>query len=414
MDIQRPDVRKRRDKRFLMLGAAGAAFVALLAVAWSLSNRPPAIDQDDIWTGRVVRTEFIHEISAAGTLVATELRAITNRSEGVIEAIHVLPGHVVGPDDVLVEMSSPTLEDELADARWELAAAEADETLSRMESENRYLDIVAQLASAEAEYTSSRLELEANEELDDEQITSELEVERLRLRTQQLLRRMEAEQARLDSYEEYRAAQAASTLANLSKLREKVRRLESRVADLNVRAGIHGVVQEINVEEGERLQSGQAVARVVNPSQLIARIGVSERDASLVEIGMPVRLELGREVTSGRVSRVEPTVRDRLVTVDVTLDPTSLELRPDLSVIARIELQRVDDTLVLDRPVGIRDPYETVELFRLVGSRARRVTVEIGRASARQVEVVSGLEAGDTVILADLSEWAAEPELRIR
>lgn len=417
MDIQRPNADQRRHRRFIAAGAAATVFVLLLATAWSLGTRPPAIDRDDIWTGQVTRGELVNEVSATGTLVATELRAVTNRSEGVVEVIRVLPGHAVGPEDVLLEMSSPALEDELADARYELAAADADATLSRMESENRYLDIVAQLASAEAEYTASRLELEANEEIGDEQITSEIEIARIRLRTEQQLKRKEAEQARLDSYAEYRAAQEASTRANVSKLRERVSRLESRVDDLFVRAGTDGVVQEINVEEGERLEPGQAVARVVNPDRLLARIRVSERDAALVKIGLPVRLELGRDTITGKVSRIDPTVRDRLVTVDVALQSADhARLRPDLSVIARIELERLDDVLVLDRPVGLRDAYETIDLFRLDrgGDRARRVSVEIGGASARQVEVVSGLEPGDIVVLADLSEWADSPVLRIR
>jgi HlyD family secretion protein len=415
MDVQRPDARKKRDRRLVWAGVAAIAFASLFVAAWRLADRPPAIARDEIWSAEVSRGQFIHEISASGTLVATELRAVTNRSEGVVEAIRVLPGQVVGPDDVLLEMSSPTLEDELADAKWELAAAEADQRLSRMESENRYLDIVAQLASAESEYTSSKLELEANEDLDDEQLTSEIDIQRLRLKTQQLQKRMEAEQARLDGYEEYRSAQEASTVANVSKLQEKVARLESRVDDLFVRAGTHGVVQEVNAEEGEQLQAGKAVAKVVNPSRLIARIGVSERDAAMVEIGMPVRLEFGREATAGKVSRIDPTVRDRLVTVDVMLTEDGREgLRPDLSVIARIELQRVDDALIVDRPVGVRDGFETVDLFRLDGDRAHRVSVELGRVSARQVEILSGLDVGDDVILADLSDWIDEPELRIR
>jgi multidrug efflux pump subunit AcrA (membrane-fusion protein) len=217
LDIQRPNTEKRRQRRTILAGIAAAGFILLLATAWSLANRPPAIDRDDIWTARVARGELVQEVSATGTLVATELRAVTNRSEGVVEVIRVLPGHVVGPDDVLLEMSSPALEDDLADARYELAAAEADQTLSRMESENRYLEIVALHASAEAEYTTSRLELEANEELGDERIASAIDIERIRLRTAQQLKRMEAEQARLDSYGEYLAAQDASKLASVSR-----------------------------------------------------------------------------------------------------------------------------------------------------------------------------------------------------
>jgi HlyD family secretion protein len=416
VDIQRPDTGKRQRRRIALAAAGILILAALVVTAVSLANRPPAIDRDSIWTGRVIRGELVHEIAANGTLIAPELRAVANRSEGVVEVIHVLPGQVVAPDDVLIEIESPTLEDDLADARWELAAAEAEESLSRMETENRFLDIIAQLASAESEYTTSRLELEAYEELGAQRIASELDVERVRLRTEQLRRRMEAEQARLDSYEASRAAQEQSQQARVARLRERVVRLESRVDQLKVRAGGHGVVQEVNVQVGERLQAGHAVARVVNPARLIARIGVAERDAATVEPGLPVRLEIGRNILSGKVSRIDPTVRDRLVTVDVELDSHGdAQLRPDLSVIARIELQRVAGTLVVDRPAGLRGGFETLELWRVErGDRVRRVTVELGGASARHVEILNGLAEGDTIVLADLSEWVGVPELRLR
>jgi HlyD family secretion protein len=176
-------------------------------------------------------------------------------------------------------------------------------------------------------------------------------------------------------------------------------------------------VQEINVQEGERLTQGQAIARIVNPRNLIARVGVSELDAARVQARLPVRIEMGRETVAGKVTRVDPTVRDRLVTIDVALlGEPSPALRPDLRVTARFELERVDDVLILDRPVGLRADNETLELFRLVGdgARAERVTVEIGRASTRQVEIVRGLEVGDRVILVDMSDWLEEAVVRIR
>jgi multidrug efflux pump subunit AcrA (membrane-fusion protein) len=176
-------------------------------------------------------------------------------------------------------------------------------------------------------------------------------------------------------------------------------------------------VQEIEPKEGERLSAGSEVAKIVNPDNLIARVRVSERDAQRVEIGQLVRLEMAREVLEGRVTRIDPTVRERLVAVDVELvgEPRR-ELRPDTSVTARIVLERVPDTVLLDRPTGLRDEQETVELFRLIdgGKRAERVTVEVGRASSQEVEILSGLKPGDEVILADMSDVADEPVVRIR
>ncbi|MCH8479125.1 MAG: HlyD family efflux transporter periplasmic adaptor subunit [Wenzhouxiangella sp.] len=417
MDIQGKGVRQRKLLRFGYPALALGVVAVLSLAAWSLQSRPPAIDSDRTWTGTVTRGELVREVTAAGSLVAPELRAVTNRNEGVIERILVLPGEPVTPDTVLLRMSSPALEDDLASLRWDLAQAEAEEALRAVETENRYLDLVAQVAAAESEYLSITLELEAQDALGERQVFSAIEVERTRLRAEQLGRRFESEQARLARYPENRAAEEQAANARLSRLREQVQRLEARVIDLDVTAGVAGVVQEINVEEGERLSTGQAVARVVNTEHLIARVRVAERDSANIMIGMPVRLELGQRIGTGEVIRIDPTARERTVSVDVALTGDRPDgLRPELSVTARIELERVPDTLVLDRPAGLRGEFERVMLFRLnsAGDRAERQDVEVGRASNRHVEILSGLSAGDRVILADLSEWADQPILRIR
>jgi HlyD family secretion protein len=414
LDIQRPASNKRRNRRIAGVGAAVLALLALTAVAVSLASRPPGVDGDALWSARVTRGEFIHEVSANGTLVAPEIRAITNRSDGVVERIVVLPGHVVEPEDVLVELSSPQIQNDLEDARFEFEAAEAEERLRQARAEDALLDMRASVASAEAEYTSARLESDAKAALG--QVASALEVEQARIRADQLFERLEAERAKLARQPDTRAAEDAAAVAKLAQQRQKVMRLQRQADDLLVRAGMSGVVQEINVEAGERATAGTDIARIVNPKLLIARVRVSERDEPRVEIGQSVRLEIGRDTLEGRVSRIDPTVRDRLVTLDVDLvgEPRAT-LRPDTSVTARIELDRVPDTLLLDRPVQLRDEDETVALFRRVDdARAERVTVEVGRASPRQIEILDGLAPGDDVILADMSEWVDEPLVRIR
>ena len=417
MDIQRPATNKKRNRRLASIGGVVVALGALTYLAVSLASRPVGVDGDVLWSEAVARGEFVHEVAANGSLIAPEIRAITNRSEGVVERIVVLPGHVVGPDDVLVELSSPTLKDNLEDARFELDAAEAEEKLRQAQADDKLLDMRANVANADADYTSARLESEANDALGESNIVSAIEIERARIRAQQLLERLEAERAKLARYPETRAAEDAAAEAKLAQQRQKVARLEEQADDLFVRAGMSGVVREVNVEAGERVTAGSDIARIVNPELLIARVSVSERDADRVEIGQDVRLEIGRDVVAGKVTRIDPTVRDRVVAVDVDLvGAATNSFRPDVGVTARIELDRVADTLLLGKPAGMRDEQESIALFRLLGDgdRAERVIVEIGRASARQVEILSGLEPGDEIILADMTEWIDEPIVRIR
>lgn len=417
MDVQRSGIRKRQYRRHSMVAAGAVALGLLIWFAFSVAARPGAVDAELVWSGEVRRGEFVHEITAAGTLVAPEIRTVTNRSDGVVERVLVLPGHVVTADDVLVELSSPTLGDELQKARSALEAAEADDRLQRDKNENDYLNQQVTLAGIEADYTTAQFEADAKQKLAESRAVSEIDLRSAVLKAQQQKRRLEAARAQFERYPQTRAAQDAAAAAKLDQQRRDVGRLTQQVADLKVRAGFAGVVQTVDVEVGKRVTAGTQIARVVNPQNLIARVKVSERDAALVEVGQEARLEMGRRTLTGKVTRVEPTVQDRLVTLDIALDGDDRTgLRPDLSVTARIDIARVADTLVLDRPAAVRDDQPEARLFRLDGGgkHATRVDVKIGRVSTRQVEILGGLKPGDRVILADTTEWADEPEIRIR
>jgi multidrug efflux pump subunit AcrA (membrane-fusion protein) len=392
-------------------------FVFLSIVAWSVARRPPGVDGDLVFFGDVRQGEFLYEVTAQGSLYAPEIRSVTNQSEGVVEVIHVLAGHSVAADDVLMVLSSPNLQQELADAEAELESALADEALRKANSDDERLTLESSLADAVDSFEEASLKANSSQVLAESDAITELELRGDVNRAAQAERRMEIAQAKVDRYPMKRDAEDAQAQAKLDQSRRKLQRLQERVRDLEVRAGFAGVVQEVSVEEGQRLSNGTEVARVVNPDNLIARISVSERDAPLVELGQPVRLEMGRESITGEIMRIDPAVKDRLVTVDVALvgEPTR-QLRPDLTVTGRIQIERVADTLVVGKPPQLRDDQERVELFRLddEGKRAERVSVEIGRVSAREVEILSGLDAGDQIILADMTEWLEEPVVRIR
>jgi multidrug efflux pump subunit AcrA (membrane-fusion protein) len=417
MDIQRPATNKRRNRNIALIAGAAAGFILLTVLAMKFAGRPPGVDGDLVFSGEVTRGEFIHEVTAAGSLYAPEIRSVTNQSEGVVEIIHVLAGHVVKADDVLMVLSSPTLQQELADAEAELEAKLAEERLRVAKAEDEHLNLQSGLADAVGQFEEAQLSANAQRMLEAENATDRLSLTSAINRAEQAERRVEIAQVKVDNYPDRRAAEDSQAAATLDQVRRKLDRLHERVRDLEVRAGVAGVVQEVAVEVGQRLSNGTEVARVLNPELLIARVRVSERDAPLVELGQKVRLEMGRDTTEGVVQRIDPAVSERLVTVDVALTGESTrQLRNELSVTARIVIDRVPDTLVVDRPAGLRDDAEKVELFRLDrdGNQASRVSVEIGRISARSVEIVGGLEAGDRIILADMTEWIEELEIRIR
>ena len=200
-------------------------------------------------------------------------------------------------------------------------------------------------------------------------------------------------------------------------LRAALRLRQSEVAQLKVRAGMPGVLQILGdkIEEGAQVAPGANLARVANPNRLKAELKVPETQAKDVQIGQSVSVDTRNGLISGRVSRIDPAVVQGSVTVDVALDGELPKgARPDLSVDGTIELERLDDVLYVGRPVQ-GQPDSTVGLFKVVdnGKAAVRVPIKLGRSSVSTIEILSGLEVGDRVILSDMSQWDAHDRLRL-
>ena len=210
-------------------------------------------------------------------------------------------------------------------------------------------------------------------------------------------------------------AQLAAHRTRLEQSRALARLRRSQVEALDLRAGIDGVLQLVPVEVGERVTPGTNLARVARPDRLKAQVRIAETQAKDVLIGQPVSVDTRNGVIPGKVSRIDPSVQNGTVTVDVALEgPLPRGARPDLTVDGTIELERLEDVLYVGRPAqGQAD--SVVGLFRLVPGtdEAVRTRVALGRASVSTIEVLEGLEEGDEVILSDTSSWDAYDRIRL-
>jgi multidrug efflux pump subunit AcrA (membrane-fusion protein) len=156
------------------------------------------------------------------------------------------------------------------------------------------------------------------------------------------------------------------------------------------------------------------LAKVVEPDQLKAGLKIPETQARDVQIGQPAAVDTHNGVLDGKVTRIDPAVQNGTVTVDVQLNNHVEGERPDLSVDGTIDLQRLQDVLYVGRPAfGNED--STISLFKLGadGKTATRVAVKVGRASVNAIQVLSGLNEGDVVILSDMSRWDNADRIRL-
>src|SRR6478736_4296599 len=162
MDIRREDLKVKKRRRQLMIGAGVA--VALLAATVGVARLKPAapqVERSSVWLDTVKRGEMLREVRGPGTLVPKEIRWITAETNAHVERIVVKPGAQVQADTVLLELSNPEVQEQLAGALGAVTAARADNAAKKMSLENQVLDQRANFAQVESDYESSRLESEA-------------------------------------------------------------------------------------------------------------------------------------------------------------------------------------------------------------------------------------------------------------
>jgi HlyD family secretion protein len=210
-------------------------------------------------------------------------------------------------------------------------------------------------------------------------------------------------------------ARLAAQQSDLEQTHALLRLKQRQVDDLHVRAGLAGVLQIVPVEVGQQVAPGANLARVADPSRLKAELKIAETQAKDIQIGQMVSIDTRNGLVDGRVVRIDPAVVNGTVTVDVTLDGSLPRgARPDLTVDGTIELERLADVLFVGRP-ALGQEQSAVGLFKLdADGGASRIQAKIGRMSVDKVELVSGLAAGDQVILSDMSAWDAYDRVRLQ
>ena len=416
MDIVRTDLKIKRQRRRWMFGSTGGiALVALTAFLFTLDPAAPSVERESVWMDTVKRGEMLREVRGPGVLVPKEVRWISARTNARVERVLVKAGASVEPDTILMEMSNPELVQQLEEARSAVAAAEADYAALEVQLQSQVLDQKAALAGARADYESQRLQVEAETELAKDNIISELELKRSVLTAEQLKVRLEVEEERSRTFKQALQAQLRAERARIDQLKNMLALRESQVQGLAVRAGMSGVLQSLEVEEGQQLTIGANLARIARPDELMAELRIAETQAKDVQLGQPVSVDTRNGIVAGEVIRIDPAVTAGTVQVDVALTgELPAGARPDLSVDGTILIERLDDVLYVGRP-AYGQPESTVRLFVVneESGEAVRVPVELGRSSVNVIEIRQGLAIGDRVILSDTSAWDKHDRIRL-
>ena len=422
VDIARsPSVIRKKKIRRIIYGAVALLAIIVITVGVSrLKPAAPSVDRATVWVDTVKRGQMLRQVRGSGTLVPEDIRWISATTAGRVERILLRAGAVVEPNTVILELSSPDVEQANREAQLAYQSALAAFANRKADLESQVLAQESNVVTIEANYNQAALDLEANLQLEKDGLVSTLLVKQKRGQVAELKNRLSVEQKRLEITRAGVKSQLGPQEADIAQRKAAADLQARKLDDLKVKAGMHGVLQCVcsnpttQVERGAQVNPGSNLARVADPSVLKAELRIAETQTKDIRIGQYAEVDTRNGRVKGKVSRIDPASSNGTVGVDIMLEgalPSGA--RPDLSVDGEVRLEELNNIIYVGRP-AFGQENSSVSLFKVgPDGEAVRTTVKLGRSSVNTIEIVDGLQPGDQVILSDMSTYDEYQRVRL-
>jgi multidrug resistance efflux pump len=420
VDIIRDTKPQKKRKRIVWTAVVLGGLAVVTIGIQQLPSAAPSVNANTVWRDTVQQGTMIRQVRGPGTLVPESMRWITAVTAGRIEQILSLPGTPVERGDLIMRMSNPDVDMQLLQARQQLSQAEAALAQLRTTLQTQELTQRGTVATVRTQYLDTKRVYETNQRLFDENpdLVARADLDRSLEAMQELETRLQIEEDRLAVMENTQQDQIDAQNRQIARLTELVQFNQDRLQSMQVTVPVAGVLAPLDIplQEGQWVQSGQQLSRVVVPGRLKAEIRIPQTQAQDVVVGQTALIDTRTDTIEGQVVRIDPAVRNGTVTIDVALPPNlPPSARPDLSVDGNVIIERLEDVIYVGRPT-FGQANQQVSIFRVTedGQYADRITIRLGASSVNEIEVQEGLQPGDVVILSDMSQWDGFDRVRLR
>src|SRR5205807_1686174 len=270
---------KKRKRRILIIGGSALGLILATIALSRLKPAAPSVDRSSVWIDTVKRGPMVRQVRGLGTLVPEEFRWLPATTEASVEKILIWPGTKVEPGDVILELTSPELEQSAHEAESKAKAAEAELATEKATLQRELLDQESKATAAHSAYEQAKMERQTNDQLAKNGLVAELVYKTSKIKEEECQKSDDIEQKRLTFSHDSIEPQLASKQAAVDQANQLAKLKLDQVEALHVKAGMSGVLQALPVQVGQRVKPGDNLARVADPSKLKAQIKIAETQA---------------------------------------------------------------------------------------------------------------------------------------
>ena len=403
-----------------LIPLAAIAALALLVGAWSRFSSGEAA-ATNLATAKVIRRDFSASVMATGAVkprIGAEVR-VGARISGKVERLHANIGDAVKKGQVIAELEKADLVATVAQRQAEVVMAEARlsavETLRPKEIEKAESDV----AQWQATVGLTKKELDRQEALLKQKVAPQSTLDEAQERNSVAQAQRNSAQKTLDLARARLPEERKQAVADIQRVRAALANAEAQVAFATLSAPIDGVIASVSTQAGETVSAGlnaPTFVTIIDLRRLQVDAFVDEVDIGKIKPGQEAAFTVdafpAREF-KGKVEAIYPKaiLQDNVVNYDVVVridDGGDGLLRPDMTASVSILLEARQNVLAIPAQAVKRERGKSVVRVQ-AGSEAQSREIKTGWRDGQWIEVVSGLEEGQVVLLEPAPQKAKEP-----
>lgn len=411
-EISKAEQRKEQHKQFIKIGAGVGIGIALIAVV--ISFLQTSLNRKDLTISTVDKGVIEVSVSASGKVIPAFEEIINSPINSRIVEIYKKGGDSV-------DIGTPILKLDLQSAETDYNKLLDEEQMKRLELEKLRVTNHSKLSEMEMKLKVSRMELDRKAV----ELRNERYLDSLGAGTTDKVRQVELDynvsQLKLKEDEQKYINEQALTDADL-----KVKELELNIFrkglaetkrtldDAQIRSPRKAILTYVNNEIGSQVGQGTKVAIVSDLSHFKIEGEIADTYGDRIAAGSKAVVKIGSDKLDGTVSDVTPLSKNGVISFTVQLaEDSHRRLRSGLKTDVYVMNAIKDDVLRIANASYYIGKGE-YELFVVNGDQLLKRKVQLGDSNYEYVEVISGLEPGDQVVVSDMASYKDKNKLKVK
>lgn len=371
-----------------------------------------SVNKAQLKIATVIKGDLVRDISATGKIVAANAPKAYSPEQGFV-TLNVKAGDTVEKGQVIAEVESPELNNNLKQQESELARLQGELARSELDARRQALALAKTLDLAQVELNAAERENRRAKISIEKRLISQIDLEKAvddLAKAELTFKHAEQEVALAKDTLAFELQSAKSQVVRQQLVVDELMR---QVTNLSVKASVSGIVGNLLVQPKALVNKNQALLTLVDLSAFEAELQVPESYANDLGIGMEVELKIGSEQIKGTLSAISPEVNNREVTTRVRFAKSDISnIRQNQRLSGRILLESRDDVLMVKRGSFLNAGGYVA--YKVNEDVAERVEINTGVTSINSVEILAGLKTGDQIIISNYDTFKNADAILLR